>query len=60
MILFYFILFYFILFYFILVRFQGHFILFLIWIYDPERPFQLGRSFAAILLVDHIDEGRRG
>ena len=34
-----FILFYFVLFYFILFRFQGHFILFLIWIYDLEKPF---------------------
>ena len=50
----------FILFYFILYYFQGHFILFLIWIYGLGEPSWLGRTFAAFLLADHIIGGRRG
>ena len=42
------------------IYFQGHSILFLIWIYDLGKPFQLGRNFAAFLLDDQIDGGRRG
>ena len=42
------------------VYFQGHLIIFLIWIYDFGKPSQLGRNFAAFLLDYQIDGGRRG